>query len=154
LDLACGLNPFAIPWMGLAAGTTYLGVDIDERLAAALTRLNSSLPRGRAREGVSLTGLAHDLAGGPPPASGDLVLLLKAIPCLEQQEPGAGGRLLRSLDAPCVVASFPARSLGGRDRGMRQTYDRMLMAMVEGTGRSVERLDYPTETAYRLIRRS
>jgi 16S rRNA (guanine(1405)-N(7))-methyltransferase len=154
VDLACGLNPFAIPWMGLPAGTAYLAVDIDERLAAALTRLNSSLPfAGRAGEGVSVTGLAHDLAGGPPRTAGDLVLLLKAMPCLEQQEPGAGGRLLRSLDAPCVVVSFPARSLGGREKGMRPTYDRMLTKMVEGTGRSIETREYPTETVYRLLRR-
>jgi 16S rRNA (guanine(1405)-N(7))-methyltransferase len=153
VDLACGLNPFAIPWMGLPPGATYLAVDIDERLAAALDRLNSSLPlAGRAGEGVSLTGLAHDLAGGPLQATGDLVLLLKAIPCLEQQEPGAGGRLLRSLDARCVVVSFPARSLGGREKGMRQTYDRLLTKIVEGTGRSIERLDYPNETVYRLLR--
>jgi 16S rRNA (guanine(1405)-N(7))-methyltransferase len=158
VDLACGLNPFAIAWMGLPAGATYLAVDIDQRLAAALNRLDSSLGvslplAGSASEGVAVTGLAHDLAGGSPPATGDLVLLLKAIPCLEQQEPGAGSRLLRSLDAPCVVVSFPARSLGGRERGMRQTYDRMLTKMVEGTGRTIERLEYPTETVYRLLRR-
>ena len=54
------------------------------------------------------------VSSGPPEASADMVLLLKAIPCLEQEEPGAGKRLLRSLDAPVVVVSFPARSLGPR----------------------------------------
>jgi 16S rRNA (guanine(1405)-N(7))-methyltransferase len=154
VDLACGLNPFAIPWMGLPAGTSYLAVDVDERLAAVYNRLGSSFPfAGRAGEGISLRGLSHDLAGGTPQAAGDLVLLLKAIPCLEQQEAGAGSRLLRSLDTPSVIVSFPARSLGGHEKGMRQTYDRMLAEMVEGTARTVERLQYPTETVYRLLRR-
>jgi 16S rRNA (guanine(1405)-N(7))-methyltransferase len=77
---------------------------------------------------------------------------LKAIPCLDQQEPGAGRRLLHSLDAPVVVVSFPARSLGGREKGMRETYDRMLRQMVEGSGRGIEMRSYPTETVYRLAR--
>ena len=146
LDLACGLNPFAIPWMRLPPGTRYLAVDVDDRLAAVFDRLAGAWP-------VSLAGLAHDLVEGPPPREeADLALLLKTIPCLEQQEPGAGRRLLHSLDAPCVAVSFPVRSLGGREKGMRQTYDRLLREIVAGTGRGVEVFDYPTETVYRLSR--
>jgi 16S rRNA (guanine(1405)-N(7))-methyltransferase len=144
LDLACGLNPFALPWMDLPAGASYLAVDVDERLARAFDRLGLAWP-------VELQGVAHDLAGGPPETGADLVLLLKAIPCLEHQEPGAGKRLLRSLEGPVVVVSFPARSLGGREKGMRETYDRMLREMVEGSGRNLEVRSYPTETVYRLV---
>jgi 16S rRNA (guanine(1405)-N(7))-methyltransferase len=145
VDLACGLNPFALPWMNLPADSSYLAVDVDERLAQVFDRLGQAWP-------VGLRGLAHDLTLGAPEASADLVLLLKTIPCLEQQEPGAGGRLLRSLDAPVVVVSFPALSLGGREKGMRNTYDRMLREMVEGSGRDIEARSYPTETVYRLVR--
>jgi 16S rRNA (guanine(1405)-N(7))-methyltransferase len=144
-DLACGLNPFALPWMALPAGASYLGVDVDERLAKVFDRLGQAWP-------VGLRGLAHDLTSGPPEASADMVLLLKAIPCLEQEEPGAGERLLRSLNAPVVVVSFPARSLGGREKGMRETYDRMLREMVAGSGRDIEMRSYPTETVYRLVK--
>lgn len=145
-DLACGLNPFAIPWMPLTEGAEYLAVDIDERLTAVFDRLGSAWP-------VWLRGHAHDLAGGPlndPGGPPDVVLLLKAIPCLEQQETGAGWDLLDSLDAPCLVVSFPARALGGQDKGMRQNYDRLLRRRVQGSGRSLEVLTYPTEVVYRL----
>ena len=146
LDLACGLNPFAFPWMQLRPGARYVAVDVDDRLAAVVNRLSAA-------SSLSLTGLAHDLVDGPPPGQeAEVVLLLKTIPCLEQQEAGAGRRLLHALDAPCVVASFPARSLGGREKGMRQTYDRLLREMVAGTGRAIETFEYPTETVYRLTR--
>jgi 16S rRNA (guanine(1405)-N(7))-methyltransferase len=145
LDLACGLNPFALPWMALPAGASYLAVDVDESLAKVFDQLGGAWP-------VGLRGLAHDLTSGPPEATAEMVLLLKAIPCLEQEEPGAGRRLLRSLDAPVVVVSFPARSLGGREKGMRETYDRMLREMVAGSGRGIEVRSYPTETVYRLVR--
>jgi 16S rRNA (guanine(1405)-N(7))-methyltransferase len=131
--------------MRLPTGASYLAVDVDERLANVFDRLGDAWP-------LVLRGLAHDLTIGPPDATADMVLLLKAIPCLEQQEPGAGSRLLRSLDAPTVVVSFPARSLGGREKGMRLTYDRMLREIVEGTGRTIEVNSYPTETVYRLVR--
>jgi 16S rRNA (guanine(1405)-N(7))-methyltransferase len=145
-DLACGLNPFALPWMPLAEGAEYLAVDVDERLTAVFDRLGSVWP-------VWLRGHTHDLAGGPlndPGGPADVVLLLKAIPCLEQQEAGAGWGLLDSLDVPCVVVSFPARSLGGRDKGMQQTYDRRLREKVRGSGRPIEAWAYPTEVVYRL----
>jgi 16S rRNA (guanine(1405)-N(7))-methyltransferase len=144
VDLACGLNPFALPWMDLPAAASYLAVDVDERLARVFDRLGHAWS-------VGLRGLTRDLTGGPPEAAADVVLLLKAIPCLEQQEPGAGRRLLRSLGAPVVVVSFPARSLGGREKGMRENYDRMLREMVEGSGRDIHVRSYPTETVYRLV---
>jgi 16S rRNA (guanine(1405)-N(7))-methyltransferase len=145
-DLACGLNPFAIPWMPLAEGAEYLAVDVDERLTAVFDRLGSAWP-------VWLRGHTHDLAGGPlndPGGPPDVVLLLKAVPCLEQQESGAGWGLLESVDAPCLVVSFPARSLGGQEKGMQRNYDRLLRRRVEGSGRSLEVLTYPTEVVYRL----
>ena len=32
LDLGCGLNPVALPWMGLSAGARYIALDIDREL--------------------------------------------------------------------------------------------------------------------------
>ena len=31
LDLACGLNPFALPWMGLSPNISYFAWDVDKR---------------------------------------------------------------------------------------------------------------------------
>jgi 16S rRNA (guanine(1405)-N(7))-methyltransferase len=147
MDLACGLNPFALPWIPLPAGAGYLAVDVDDRLTSVFDRLSRVWP-------VSLRGLSHDLASGPPHPPPDplpdLVLLLKAIPCLEQQETGAGWRLLETLAAPCLVVSFPARSLGGREKGMQQNYDRQLRERIRDSGRAIETFSYPTETVYRL----
>ena len=145
LDLACGLNPFALPWLDLPEGTEYLAVDVNTRLARLFDSLSGAWP-------VSLAGLAHDLVDGPPPVAADVALLLKAVPCLEQQEAGAGRRLLAALQAPVVVLSFPARSLGGRDKGMRRTYERLL-ADLAGQEWEIEVRTYPTETVYRLTRR-
>jgi 16S rRNA (guanine(1405)-N(7))-methyltransferase len=116
LDLACGLNPLAIPWMPLAPGAQYAACDIYTDLAAFL------------QEALSLLGVAGhadtvDLSAQTPEIVADVAFLLKTIPCLEQLDREAGARLLREVRARHVVVSFPLQSLGGRrDRGMPANY--------------------------------
>lgn len=143
LDLACGLHPFALPWMGLPADAVYRAWDIDERLVAALNRfLGMSGRDGRAE--------ARDLLLMPSGASVDLVFLLKVLPCLERQERGASLRLLRSLSARRVVVSFPARSLGGREKGMRDHYAGVIADLAAGLPARVTRITFPNEDFYLL----
>ncbi len=146
LDLGCGLHPFALPWMGLSRDVEYRAYDIDCRLLAAIDRfLACAGQAGCARE--------WDLIASPPDRdarSADVVLVLKTLPCLERQSPGAALRLLQSLEAPRVVVSFPALSLGGYAKGMRENYDATMRTLAEQLGRPCRRLDFPTETFYRL----
>jgi 16S rRNA (guanine(1405)-N(7))-methyltransferase len=117
VDVGCGLNPLALPWMGLPRGAAYRAYDVDGDLIAFL---NAALPLlgvdGRAEQ----RDVAHDPAGLARAA--DAALLLKLLPCLEQSAPGAGERLLAGLDARRLVVSFPTRSLGGARKGMGRTY--------------------------------
>ena len=78
----------------------------------------------------------------------DVVFLLKSLPCLEQQEKGFGARLLREANARFAVISFPARSIGGRDKGMVRHYERFMKKMAGELGLSVSKHVYPTETFY------
>ncbi|MCK4413354.1 MAG: hypothetical protein KAY32_07420 [Candidatus Eisenbacteria sp.] len=159
LDLACGLHPFALPWMGLPVGSEYVAWDIDLRLVAAINRFLDLLgQRGRAEARDLLCGpralersergKRGERAADDPQVyrEADLVLILKTLPCLERQERDAGVRLLSGLRAQRVVVSYPARSLGGREKGMVATYDRQVHGLAEILGAQVERLEYPTET--------
>lgn len=141
LDLACGLNPFALPWMGLGLETEYWALDVDGRLIAAINDFLAHIGRP---PGAS----CRDLLVSPLDEDADVAFLLKTIPCLEQQERGAGLRLLRGLRARYAVVSFPGRSLGGRDKGMGQHYDRIMMGMAEELGAPVHKMAYPGETFY------
>jgi len=155
LDLACGLHPFTLPWMGLSPRTQYLACDLDTRL----TEVIGGFLRRWGQAGRAWT---HDLLSRrlPADARGDVVLLLKTLPCLERQERGSSLRLLQSLDAPLIVLSFPTRSLGGREKGMREQYDAFARELVtlrnaRGVDRvSCTRLAFPEETFYLLERKS
>jgi 16S rRNA (guanine(1405)-N(7))-methyltransferase len=114
-DVGCGLHPFSIPWMALPPGCEYSAIEMDERLVTLLQdffRLTGT--SGRAAAGDALVRL--------PPEKADVAFMLKMLPCLEQQENGCTARLLRDVNADHVVVSFPARSLGGRDKGMPAHY--------------------------------
>jgi 16S rRNA (guanine(1405)-N(7))-methyltransferase len=82
----------------------------------------------------------------------DVVFLLKMLPCLEQQERGISERLLGTVRAAHVVVSFPVRSLGGRNKGMRDYYTTSFERLLEGLPWEASMLDLGNEIFYVLSR--
>jgi len=127
LDLGCGLNPLALPWMGLGSAT-YEAIDVDER------------PLATVREFLALVDQPHrvthgDLVAVPTPESADVALLLKLVTTLDRQDPSAAARLVGGLDVRYAVVSFTTRTLGGQSRGMERTYRNRLARLVADAGR-------------------
>jgi 16S rRNA (guanine(1405)-N(7))-methyltransferase len=143
MDVACGLNPLAIPWMPLAPGAEYRAYDVYPELAAFL---NEALPL----LGVHGTASVADVTVSPPPEHAQVALVCKALPCLEQLDKSAGSRLLDTLDAQRLLVTYPVRSLGGRGKGMVATYDKQLRRLLEGRGWHAARYDFATELAFVL----
>jgi 16S rRNA (guanine(1405)-N(7))-methyltransferase len=143
LDLACGLSPFALPFMGLGPDCRYDAIDIDTSLMAAADRFRAVFGQpGEAR--------ADDILVHPPQTAVDVVLLLKTLPCLDRQEPGTSARLLARLQARAIVVSYPVRSLGGRQKGMTQTYRASFNRLAETLGRNATELDLGGELVFVL----
>jgi 16S rRNA (guanine(1405)-N(7))-methyltransferase len=109
VDLGCGLNPLALPWMALAAGASYWCCDVDSDLVAAVPGLSDLFA-------AEVRAEARDLPARPGAPSADVALLLKTLNTLEQQRPGATHSLLAALDSPQVVLSLPRGSLSARRR--------------------------------------
>jgi 16S rRNA (guanine(1405)-N(7))-methyltransferase len=78
----------------------------------------------------------------------DVVFLFKVLPCLEQQEKGAGLRVLSSLSARYAIASFPTRSLGGFNKGMSENYGRYARSLAEELRAKVQEMEFASETFY------
>jgi len=141
LDLACGLNPLALPWMGLTPNVRYYACDVYEDLVSFLNRYFAI---------VGITGEAWlcDLVQGPPARRVDLAFLLKTVPCLEQVNKAAGARLLEGVRASYLLVSFPARSLGGRQKGMAANYEARFRDLIAGRPWSYRKLEFGTELAF------
>ncbi|MEJ2759094.1 MAG: hypothetical protein P8046_11490 [Anaerolineales bacterium] len=141
LDVASGLNPMAVPWMPMDAGVRYHACDIYSDMVDFLNEFF-------ALAWVPVDGQAAlcDVVAAPPDQPADLGLVLKAIPCLEQVDKQAGTRLLDNLNVRYLVISYPAKSLGGRRKGMLDTYTASFEALIDGRGWQVlERLEFETE---------
>ncbi len=128
IDIGCGLNPLALPWMGLAREAVYLASDVDRRPLSVVAPF------------LELVGQPHevevrDVVANPPTAEADVALLLKLVTTLDRQDPDAAARLLRALRVHHAVVSFPKQSLGGRARGMEANYRARLDRLVDEAGR-------------------
>ncbi len=147
LDVACGLNPLAIPFMPLAEGATYYACDIYTDLADFLNRAFPLL-------GVRGEAWALDVTQTIPQQPVDLALIVKAIPCLQQIDKGIGARLLEGVQAQHVLVSYPAQSLGGRGKGMRATYEAQFNDLVAGQGWTIRRYDFASELAFLITKKT
>ena len=116
LDVAAGFNAFALPFAGLPTDTRYTALEIDRRLANTTSRFLAIIGR-------SGTSLWCDVLSDFETDTADVAFVLKTLPCLEQQEDGAAKALLERLTAVhTLVVTYPVRSLGGREKGMREKY--------------------------------
>lgn len=143
LDLACGLNPFALPWMGLGPETSYAAYDLDQRLADAINRFFE-------RYGLPPGAICADLLTTVPDSRVDVVLLLKTLPTLERQRKAIAINILRKLDTRFAVISFPTKTLGGKGVGMARHYDVFMDSILQELGTGVETLTLGDETVYIL----
>lgn len=141
LDIACGLNPLALPWMPLVPNASYLAVDIFTDQVDFLNDFFSLFPLAGQAE-------TRDVLTDCPAEPVDLALILKTIPCLEQMEKDAGRRLLEQVSARYLVISFPSRSLGGRQKGMASTYGARFAQLAAGWDAKITRLDFSNELVF------
>jgi 16S rRNA (guanine(1405)-N(7))-methyltransferase len=144
-DLGCGLNPLAIPWMPLGENCQYFGSDIYSDMLDFL-----NLFREHLRVGGNLE--ICDLTQTIPTRHVQVALLLKVLPCLEQLDKVISRRLLEQIDADHILVSFPARSLGGRGKGMVRNYSEHFEQLIIGKSWQMERYEFASELVFRLSR--
>ncbi len=145
LDLACGLNPLAIPWMPLLEDCTYHACDVVEPLIGFL---NAYLPM----VGQSGSALICNLLQSIPQQKVQVAFLLKLLPILDQVDPNASTHLLDQVNADHLLISYPSKSLGGRSKGMKQTYAEHFERITTGRKFEIQFFDFPNETVYLLSR--
>jgi 16S rRNA (guanine(1405)-N(7))-methyltransferase len=145
LDLACGLNPFALPWMGLTPGVHYHAYDIHPPRVALINdflRLSGHEPLAEVR----------DILVRPPQVEADAAFLFKEAHRLEKRRKGCNRALWAALKVKYLFVSLPKRSLDGkrdlRERMRGLVADNLNPADWEARGE----LDFPGETVYWIKR--
>jgi 16S rRNA (guanine(1405)-N(7))-methyltransferase len=141
LDLACGLNPLAFPWMELPVlETDFVAYDIHE------PRINF-LNHYFILQGLPPLAFVHDIALEPPREGGDIALFLKEMPRFERNYSGGGRALLEALDVRWLVVSFPTISTHG-GRNLTNRYRAFFNELIDSTGWPVTELLFDTELVF------
>jgi len=104
-DLACGIHPLGLPFMGLPSDTGYYAYDLNK---ARVDFLNIFIT-GQGYGG----GCFHqDILTDPPSIHFDVAFFFKEAHRFEKRQPGVMRAFLDSISASKVVVSLPLQSLG------------------------------------------
>jgi len=141
VDLACGLNPLAIPWMPLAKDFQYQACDIYIDMMGFIQKFFDHF---------NLDGKAApcDILGKDMHEPTQVAFLLKSIPCLEQIDKSVGSRVLERIQAQNILVSFPVSSLAGQRKGMPAFYKDHFYDLVESKQWKIQEFTFPTELAF------
>jgi 16S rRNA (guanine(1405)-N(7))-methyltransferase len=95
---------------------------------------------------------ARDLTSCVPNHRVHGAFFLKTFPLLDQIEKTLSRHLLEGIHAEHILVSYPAKSLGGRSKGMPANYTTAFYRLIEGLNFKVEAFTFPTEIAFLLSR--
>jgi 16S rRNA (guanine(1405)-N(7))-methyltransferase len=141
LDLACGLNPLALPWMPLADDFSYQSCDIYlDMLDLIQAFFDHFMIQGHT--------FACNLTDGIPREHAQVGFFLKSLPCLEQLDKSIGVRLLEEVNTDHILVSFPVHSLGGVNKGMPGFYREHFYYLIAKKNWKVQEFCFETELAF------
>ncbi len=140
LDLACGLNPFALPWMSLPPGARYYAYDLHQ---PRVDLVNSFLAHFRQ------PGSAHhqDILVEPPLIEADMVFFFKEAHRFDQRERGVNRAFFSRLKTRWLLVSLPTVSLSGQ-RSMIAGDRRLVTEACAGREWQVSELIFATEIVF------
>ena len=145
LDLGCGLQPFALPWLALPRAMPCHAREADGRMARLVGRFFASIGQAGSALPLDLVAAAEGRAELP---HADVAWLFKLLPTLERQRAGTAARLverLAQLEVRALVVSFPTRSLGARAKGMEEHYGRFADALFTAPRWRTDRFELGSE---------
>jgi 16S rRNA (guanine(1405)-N(7))-methyltransferase len=155
LDIACGLNPLALRWMGLGSvssqqlavssgrpvpGLRFYAYDIHEPRIAFINHYLQL-------EGLESLARVQDVAMNFPQEEADVALFLKEMPRFERNYGGRGRPLLESLHARFLVISYPTISTHG-GRNLTNRYREFMFQLIQGHDWPVTELLFAGELVF------
>ena len=107
LDLACGLNPLAFPWMKLPNTVQYWAYDLHQPRVDMLNRYFEL-------QGLRPLARHQDILVDPPQVEADVAFFFKEAHRFEQRQRGCNRAFWQALNVRMLVVTLPAVSLTGK----------------------------------------
>lgn len=145
LDIACGLNPLAFPWMGLPASVQYYAYDIIPPRIDLIRRFFE-------RQGMQPLAFVQDVIVDPPTQPADVAFLFKEAHRIEQRQRGANRPLWEALNVRYLLVSLPTESLSGK-HNLMERHRQMVAGIIEGLPWRVSELVFENEMVFVIDKR-
>ncbi len=140
MDLACGLNPFTLPWVGFSDQMTYFAYDLHKaRINFIQLFFDCCYPAAHA--------IHTDILINPPIQKADVVFLFKEAHRMEQRLKGSTRRLLQKIDAEYILLSLPPVSLTGK-RSLLAHNQQLVDEPIQGTNWLVTEVPFVNELVF------
>jgi len=143
LDLACGLNPFALPWMGLDHDTTYIAYDIH------LPRVNLLNAFFEKTGYASARAEQQDILVDPPTLKADAAFFFKEAHRMEQRRKGSNRILWDALQVNTLLISLPTRDIG-KTHDLRERMRTLVMENIQEKSWHVEEMTFEDEIVFSI----
>lgn len=140
LDLACGLNPFALPWMGLPISTHYYAFDLHQPRIDLINQFFSKV-------GLNPLAQHQDILARPPTIAADVAFLFKEAHRMEQRQPGCNRDLWKALNVKWLLVSLPTSSLSGK-HDLLQKHRRLVQQSILGNDWKVTEILFGNEMVF------
>jgi len=140
LDLACGLNPFALPWMSFDPACEYHAYDIHTPRVALENEFLQISGRQRLAE-------VRDILVQPPEIEADAAWLFKEAHRLEKRRRGCSRDLFAALNVKKILVTLPTRSLRG-ERDLQTRMRHLIESATSGRPWKTEEIHFPGETLF------
>jgi 16S rRNA (guanine(1405)-N(7))-methyltransferase len=116
LDLACGLNPFSFPWMGLPTSVKYYAYDLNRPRLEFIHHYFKL-------QGLSPSGSNTDILIHPPAVEAPVAFFFKEAHRFEQRQHGCNLPFWKALHVRFLLVSLPTSSLSGKHNLAEQQRD-------------------------------
>ena len=140
LDLACGLNPFSFPWMGLPSSTHYYAYDLHQ---PRLDLINNYFEL----QGLPRLAIHQDILVHPPELEAQVAFFFKEAHRFEQRQHGCNRAFWQALHVEHLLVSLPTTSLSGR-HSLLEGQRRLVYGALEGLEWRVEEILFESEIVF------
>lgn len=142
LDLACGLNPFVLPWMGIPVSTQYFAYDLHHPRVNLINAFFRSVNREE-------NAFYQDILVQPPKIEADLAFFFKEAHRFDQRQRGCNRAFWLSLPVKKIAVSLPTTSLTGKHDKMEQ-HQRLVYDAIQDLNWSVQEIVLSSEILFIL----
>jgi 16S rRNA (guanine(1405)-N(7))-methyltransferase len=140
LDLACGLNPFALHFMNLPVSTSYRAYDLHQPRIQLINDLFLIMGRPPHAE-------KRDILVNPPQEKADVAFFFKEAHRFEQRQRGCNRAFWESLNVRYLLVSLPSANLTG-SRSMIDGQRILVERTIKGLPWTVQELVFETEIVF------